>query len=156
MDMETMYPYPSQYPGLPHWKCVSRCCDKFPVFSIPHQEKNKYATNTCLTIRFHLYCNVSSFTVHFIRPYEEQKICYKCYTDISSLTPGRLYKRKELVLFETLISEFHKNNIFQKFKNWHFILHMCVLLERVPVSNNSARNLNTILNKCRHVSTDTI
>ena len=31
-----------------------------------------------------------------------------CSTDISSITPGKVYTRKELVLLETLISEFYE------------------------------------------------
>ena len=36
MAMAKMCPCPSQNHGLPHWKCVLRCCEKFPVISIPH------------------------------------------------------------------------------------------------------------------------
>ena len=39
-----------------------------------------------------------------------------CSTDISSVTPGKVYTQKELVLLENLIQEFHNNTILQKLK----------------------------------------
>ena len=37
---------------------------------------------------------------------------------------------------------FTTNNIFQKLKNWHLVFHICVLLKRIIVENNTTRNLN--------------
>ena len=85
-----MCPCTAQHHGLPHWKCVLLCCDKCLGISIPHQEKNTYATNTCSTIRFNVYCNVSRCTVHGILPYEEQTICSTCSTDLISVTTEKL------------------------------------------------------------------
>ena len=70
IDMATMCPCSSKHHGLPQWKCVFLYCEKFPGISIPHQETNTDATNMCLTIRFHVYPNVSCCTVHGIHPYE--------------------------------------------------------------------------------------
>ena len=75
-----------------------------PGTSIPHQETNTYATNTCSTMRFHYYLNASRYNVHGIHPYEEQTTCSICSTDLSYATHGKLYTQKELVLLETLIS----------------------------------------------------
>ena len=108
MAMATMCTCPSQHHGLPHCKCVLRCWNKCPIIIITNQEINTYATKICSTIRFNVYCNVSRFSVHGIRPYEEWKIFSMCSTDIISVTPGKIYTKKELVLLETLISEFHK------------------------------------------------
>ena len=99
-------PCPSQHHGLPHCKCALLCCDKFPIIIIPHQETNKDATNTCSAIRFHFSRNVSRCNVNDIHTYEEQTICSMCYTDISFVRILKAYIRKELVLLETLISEF--------------------------------------------------
>ena len=71
MDIENLCPCPSQYHGIPHWKCVLRCFDKCLGISIPRQETNKYATKTCSTIQYHVYRNISRCTVHSIRPYKE-------------------------------------------------------------------------------------
>ena len=84
--MSKKIPCPSKHHGLPHWKCLLRCCDKCLDISIPRQDTNKYATNTCSKIRFHVYQNVSCFTVRGIIPYEEQTICSMCYNYIISVT----------------------------------------------------------------------
>ena len=44
----------AQHHWLPHWKYVLRCCEKCPGISIPRQDKNKDATNTCSKIHFHV------------------------------------------------------------------------------------------------------
>ena len=80
---------------------------KCPGFSIPCQDINIDATNTCSTIRFHIYRYVSFFTDNDICPCKERKICSMCSTGISSVTPWKVCTQKELVLLETLISEFH-------------------------------------------------
>ena len=99
-----MCPCPSKHHGLPHWKCVLSCYEKCPGISIPRQETNTDATNTSSTISFHVYRHVSLCNVNGIRLYKEQTICSMCYTDIISVTPGKVYTRKEIVLLETLIS----------------------------------------------------
>ena len=93
----------SQYHGLPHWKYLLQFCEKFPGISIPNQETNTDKTNTCLTIRFHVYHNVSHCTVHGIRPYEERTIYSMCCTDIIYIKTRKVYTRTELVLIENLI-----------------------------------------------------
>ena len=126
---------------MPHWKCVLWFCEKSPSINILHQETNKDTTNMCSKISFHVYRNLSRCNVHGIRPYEERTICSMCSTDLSSITPIKLYTQKELVLLETLISQFHKNDILQKFKNWHSISHMCSFLEHITVAKKATINL---------------
>ena len=41
MAMETMCLFPSQHHGLPHWKCVLRCCKKCSSLSIPCLKKKR-------------------------------------------------------------------------------------------------------------------
>ena len=118
MAMTTMYPFPSQYHGLTHWKFVLRHCIKLHVSTIPCQETNKYKTNTCSKILFHVYRNVSCFTVHGILPYEERTTCSMCSTDLSSVTPRKLYTQKELVLLETLRSYFQEKYYITVIQNW--------------------------------------
>ena len=50
-----MCPCSLKHHGIPHWKSALRCCDKCPGISIPCQERNKDAANTCSKIRFHIY-----------------------------------------------------------------------------------------------------
>ena len=58
-----MFPYTSEHYGLPHLKCVFRCCDKLPSIVLPIQEANKDTTNKCPTIQFHVYRNFSQCNV---------------------------------------------------------------------------------------------
>ena len=104
MDMATMFPYPSQHNELLQWKCVLCCCEKYPGISIPCQKTNKYATNMCSKIGYHVYHNVSRCTFHGMRSYEEQTICSKCYNDLISITSEKVYNQKEIVLLDNLIS----------------------------------------------------
>ena len=100
----------------------------------------------CSTIHSHLYRISSFFTVHGIYPYVEWTIYLMCSTDISSVKTIKVYTQKELVLLEPSISEFYENNALQKFKNWHFIFHMCVLLEHNTVAKNGMSHLDIIAN----------
>ena len=61
--METICPCTSKNHGPPRWKCLLRCCDKFPSIFLPSQEANKDTTNMSLTIRFHVYHNNSRCTI---------------------------------------------------------------------------------------------
>ena len=91
MAISKMCPGPSQYHGLPHWKYVLRCCEKCPGISIPCLESNKYESKMCSKIRFSVNRNVSRCTVHGIHPYEERTIYSLCYTDLSYVTPVKVY-----------------------------------------------------------------
>ena len=54
-----------------------------------------------------------------------------CSTDLSSATPGRVYTLKELVLLETLISEFHEKYYITEIQKLTFHLpHMHILVTR--------------------------
>ena len=64
MDMETMCNCTSKNHEIPHWKYVFRCCDKYPSIVLPSNEENKDTKNSCTTIRFYVYRNVSCFNVH--------------------------------------------------------------------------------------------
>ena len=104
-----MCPYLSQHYGIPHWKFVLRCCEKYPGIIIPHQEKNIDAKKRYSTIHVRVDRNLLRCTVHGLCLYEEQTTCSMCSADISSVTTGKLYIQKEIVLLEPLISEFHDN-----------------------------------------------
>ena len=58
----------------------------------------------CSIMRFHFYRNVSHFTMYGQRPQEERTICSLWYSDHSSVTPGKVYTLKELLLLDTSIS----------------------------------------------------
>ena len=126
--MATMCPYHSQHHGLPYCKGVLRCCDKYPGNRITHKKKNTDAKNTSSAINFHVYNNVSRCNVNGICPCEEQTICSMCYTDISYVTTGKVYTRKELVLIETSILKFHNKYYITSIKKLAFHLpHVRIL-----------------------------
>ena len=51
-----------------------------------------------------------------------------CSTDLSSATPGRVYTLKELVLLETLISEFHEKYYITEIQKLTFHLpHVLII-----------------------------
>ena len=140
--MPTICPCTSHHHGLTHWKCVFICCEKCPGIITTHQETNKDTTNTCSIITLNVYCHVLLCNIYIIRPYEEQKICSMCFTDPNYVTPGKYTHEKSLSYLEIQYQNYTTNNIFQKFKNQHFIFHMCIFLEHITVAKNSARNLN--------------
>ena len=49
MATEKLCPCPSQHHGIPKWKCVLRCWEKFSGISMPHQDTNKRATTKILS-----------------------------------------------------------------------------------------------------------
>ena len=52
MAKAIMCAYPQSYHTLPHWKCVMRCCVKFPSLNLPDQETYDQYSNTIPSICF--------------------------------------------------------------------------------------------------------
>ena len=108
-DMENaiMCTYPQSYHALLHWKCVLQCCAECPCINIPYQETNKKHEETTPSIRFHIYHIIRRCTAHGRIPLKGKKTCYMCKQESSSDKSTKIYTRKELVMTETTISEFH-------------------------------------------------
>ena len=104
MAMSTMCTYNSKHNRPPHWKHVLRCCDKFPSIVLPSQEENKDTTNTCQTMIFYVYRNVSRCNVNDQHTYHERTICSLCPTVPISDSNDKVYTRKEFVQLETSIT----------------------------------------------------
>ena len=68
MAMSTKLNCTYKHHGIPHCKYVLHCCDKCPSIFLPSQEANKDTTNTCPTITFHVYLNISRCTLNGRRP----------------------------------------------------------------------------------------
>ena len=92
---------------LPHWKCVLRCCSDCPCINITDQEKDNQYSETTLSIRFHIYNIIACCTTNVIIPLKDKKICHMCKKEYSSYEYIKIYTRKELVMMETTISDFH-------------------------------------------------
>ena len=101
-------------------KCALLCCDKCPIIIIISQEANKYTTNTCPTIRFHVYLNVSCCTLHGRRPYKQRTKRSMCSTVPRSDMSENVYTRKQMVLLETTIIEFYEKFSIPAIKKLYF------------------------------------
>ena len=60
----TICAYSQAYHALPHWKCVLRCCAKFPSINLPDQETYHQYTDTSPSINFHIYHPIARYTKH--------------------------------------------------------------------------------------------
>ena len=107
MAKETMCAYSQSDHALPHWKCVLRCCAQCPSINIPDQETDDKHPNPSPSIRFHIYHLIARCTKHGRLPLTDKKSCRKCQHDTASGQSTKIYTRKELVMMETTISNFH-------------------------------------------------
>ena len=76
--------YPQSDHALPHWKCVFRCCAKFPCINIPYKEIYNQYLDTTPSIRFHIYHIIVCCTAHDRIPLKNNKICCMCKQESSS------------------------------------------------------------------------
>ena len=103
----TMCTYPHSEHALPHWKFVLRCCADFPCINIPYQETTKKHEETTPSIRFHIYHIIGRCTAHGRIQLKDKKICYMYKQESSTDKSTKIYTRKELVMMETAIYDFH-------------------------------------------------
>ena len=99
--------YPPSQHALPHCKCVLRWCYNYPRIYLPDQESDSRRSNESSWIHFHIYHWIAWCTVHGRLPQDENKIFRLCFQDPSTVTPEKLYTRKEPVMMETYIADFH-------------------------------------------------
>ena len=92
--------------ALSHWKCVLRCCAKCPSVNLPDQETDYQYSDTTPSIKFHIYHLISHCKAHGRIMLNEKKMCCKCEQDYASEKSTKIYTRKELVIMETMISNF--------------------------------------------------
>ena len=62
---------------------------------------------TTPSIRFHIYHIIRRCTTHGIIPLKDKKICYMCEQESLPDKSTKIYTRKDLVMMETTISDFH-------------------------------------------------
>ena len=107
MENATMCAYPLSKHSLPHWKCVLRCCADCPCINIPDQKITKKHDKTKTTIRFHIYHIIGRCAIHGRLSLKYKNICSMCKQEYSPDKYTKIYTRKELVMMETSISDFH-------------------------------------------------
>ena len=98
MANATICAYPHSDNAIPHCKCVLLCCADCPCINIKE---------TTTSIRFHIYHIIGRCTAHGRIPSKDNKICYMCRQESLPNTSTKIYTRKELVMTETTISDFH-------------------------------------------------
>ena len=106
--------------ALPHWKFVLRCCAQYPSINIPDQETYDNHPNPSLSIRFHIYHLIARCTKHGRLPLTDNKSCRKCQQDTAAVKSTKINTRKELVMMEPTISNFHTSFSFQRSIIWRF------------------------------------
>ena len=123
-----MCAYPQSDHALSHWKCVLRCCSKCPFVNISVQETDDQYSNTRPSNRFHIYHIIAQCTAHGRLPLNDKKICNMSKQYYDSEQPTRIYTRKEIVMMEKTISNFHTNFYIQKVQKLEFHLpHVQIL-----------------------------
>ena len=80
--------------ALPHWKCVLRCCAKFPCINIPDQETDDKNPNPSPSISFRIYHLIARCTKHDRLPLTDKKMFSECqqYTASGQSTKYTLEK----------------------------------------------------------------
>ena len=93
---------------------------KCSIIFTPNQELNHTTKTISLTIRFRLYKNVSHFTVHEKRPFEEKLTCVLWSTVKPEKPNAKFYSRKYPVLMETSIYDLHEKLYITSIQNMDF------------------------------------
>ena len=93
--------------ALPHWKCVLRCCADFPCINIPNHETYNNNSDTTPSIHFHIYHTIGRCIAHGRIPLKEKKIYYMYEQESLPDSSTKIYTRKELVMMDKTISDFH-------------------------------------------------
>ena len=106
MEKATICEYPQSDRVLPHWKCAMQCCAKFLCVNLPDQETDYQHSDTSPSIIFHIYHLIACYSTHWRLPLTGKKF-RKCKYDSVSEQSTKIYTRKELVMTETTISNFH-------------------------------------------------
>ena len=109
MANATMCTYPQSDNALPRWKCVLRYCADCPCINITYQETTKKHEEKTPSIRFHIYHIIGCCTTHRRISLKDKSICYMCKQESLPDKSTKIYTRKDLVMMETTISNFHNS-----------------------------------------------
>ena len=128
MEKAIMFPYPQSDHSLSHWKRVLRCCDNYPCINLTDQEKDNQYSDTTHSIRFHIYIIIARCTDNGIITPKDKKISHKCKQESSTEKSTKIYTRKEIVMMETTISDFHTSFYIPDIQRLDFQLpHMHII-----------------------------
>ena len=122
MKKATICTYTQSDHSLPHCKCVLVCYSDCPYINLPDQETDNHYSETTPSIRYHIYHIIGSCTAYGIIILKYNKICYMCKQESSPDKSENIYTRKELVMMETKISEFHTSFYIPATQKLSFLL----------------------------------
>ena len=129
---------------LPHWKFVLRCCAKFPGINLPDQETGDWYPDTSPSIRFHIYHLIANCKKHGRLPLTGKIVFRKCKQDTASEQSTNIYTRKELVMMDTTVSNFHTSFYIPEIHKLEFhIPHVQIL-----GTNHCGNSLRTAFKRC--------
>ena len=107
MAKDKICTHPQSDHAIPHCKCVLQCCADYPCINLPDQEKDNQYSETTPSIRFHIYHIIARCTAHGRIKLKYKKLCYMCKQESSPDESKKVYTRKDIVMMETNISDFH-------------------------------------------------
>ena len=100
-----------------------------PIINLPDQETYDQYPDTIPSIRFHVYHMIARCTKHGMLPLTDKKCCRKCQQDTASGKPTKIYTRKDLLMIETTISNFHTSIYISEIQKLAFhIPHVQILI----------------------------
>ena len=77
---------------------------------------------------FHIYHIIGRCTTHSRIPLKDKNICYMCEQESLPDSSTKIYTRKELMMMETTISDFHTSFDITAIQKLSFHLpHVCIL-----------------------------
>ena len=119
-------------------------CADCPCINLPDQETTKEHEETTPSIRFQIYHIIGRCTAHGIIPPKEKKICYMYEQEFLPDSSTNIHTRKELVMTETTISDFHTSFYIPAIQSWIFTYHMCAYLVQIIVVKCYAQPSNDV------------
>ena len=121
---EKMCAYPQSDHELTHWKFFMQCCAKRPSIILPDQGTDDQYTDTNPSITFQIYHLIACCSTHGRIPINYKNNCRKCRQDSASEKSTKIYTRKEIVMMETTISNFHKSFYIPAIQKLAFTFHV--------------------------------
>ena len=107
--------------------CIAMLC-RMSLYYSSSPRKTKNHEDTTPSIRFHIYHIIEHCTAHGIIPLKDKKICYMCEQESLPESSTKIYTRKELVITDTPISDFHTSFYIPAIQNVAFYLpHVRIL-----------------------------
>ena len=95
MVMAKMCEYPPSQYILPHCKYVLHCFSNCPSIDLPYHESFINNSNKYNSIRFNIYHVILRYTVYGRHPLDEKKNCCLCLQEKDTLSPVKLYIKKD-------------------------------------------------------------